>query len=105
MLRKTFKIGTWLRSTFLQQNSVLKMSVSVYFYFQKKISLLSGSWYSNAITHSMLSRRNVKELSLAQTTSGVAWVGTLRPGARNILAPPSTKITEFKAKNRCKSAK
>jgi len=30
--------------------------------------------------------------------------GTLRPGARNILAPPSRKTTEFEMKNRCKSA-
>jgi len=30
--------------------------------------------------------------------------GTLRPGARNIFAPPVIKTAEFKVKNRCKSA-
>jgi len=28
----------------------------------------------------------------------------LRPGARNILAPPVTKTIEFEVKNRCKNA-
>jgi len=30
--------------------------------------------------------------------------GTLRPGARNILAPPVNKTAEFEVKSRCKSA-
>jgi len=30
--------------------------------------------------------------------------GTLRPGARNMLASPPTKITESEVKNKCKSA-
>jgi len=30
--------------------------------------------------------------------------GTLRQGARNILATPPTKTTESEVKNRCKSA-
>jgi len=38
--------------------------------------------------------------------SAIQWrsKGTLRPEARNILAPPPTKTKEFEVKNRCKNA-